>query len=78
MAFHVDSAEIPAGGVNHLTEWFGEPVAIDGYFLRPEDVVADLERAGLRVRAQVLRQPDPAYEYPSRRCYLLAEREVSD
>jgi SAM-dependent methyltransferase len=74
VAFHVDSADIAAGGVNHLTEWFGEPVALDGYFLPPDDVAADLERAGFGINAHILRRPDTAYEYPSRRCYLLAER----
>lgn len=78
VAFHVDSAEIPAGGVSHLSEWFGKPVSIDGYFLPPQDVVADVERAGLVVNAQTLRRPDPAYEYPSRRCYLLAERPAEE
>ena len=77
VALPVDSAELPAGSVNHLTEWSAEPVPIDGYFLRPEDVTAGLERAGLVIKAQTPRQPEPAHEYPSRRCYLFAERVVS-
>jgi len=39
--------------------------------------VADLDRGGFVVKAHVLRQPDLASGYPSRRCYLFAEREVS-
>ena len=77
VAFHVDSPEVAAGGVNHLTEWFGRPVALDGYFLRPEDVAGELEQAGFVVKATTLRVPDPAHEYPSRRCYLWSERRLS-
>ena len=74
IAFHVDSEEFAAGDVNHLTTWFGERVELDGYFLDPSDVVAQLEAAGFAVMAKVERQPAPEVEYPSRRCYLLAQR----
>jgi predicted methyltransferase len=74
VAFHVDSHEFAAGQVNHLTSWFGHRVELDGYFLDPGDVVAQLEAAGFALMAKVERQPDPQVEYPSRRCYLLAQR----
>jgi len=74
LAFHVSSAEFAAGEVNHLTSWFGESVQLDGYFLDPSDVVADLESAGFTVMAKLEREPSPDLEYPSRRCYLMVRR----
>lgn len=74
VAFHVDSPEFATGQVNHLTSWFGERVELDGYFLEPTDVAAQLEAGGFALMAKVERQPAPELEYPSRRCYLLAQR----
>ena len=74
VAFHVESAEVAAGEVKHVTTWFDRPVTIDGYFLDPGEVTAQLESVGLAVTATLDRQPDPDVEYPSRRCYLLAQR----
>ncbi|KUI28022.1 hypothetical protein AU196_05575 [Mycobacterium sp. IS-1742] len=74
LAFHVDSPEFAAGAVNHLTSWFGQRVELDGYFLEPDDVVAQLVAAGFTVRARLEREPLDGVEYPSRRCYLLAQR----
>jgi ubiquinone/menaquinone biosynthesis C-methylase UbiE len=74
IAFHIDSADFAAGQVNHITTWFGEPVQIDGYFLDPAVVTRDVEAAGFSVMATTIRQPRPDIEYPSRRCYLLAQR----
>lgn len=74
VAFHVDSPEFATGEVNHLTSLFGERVELDGYFLDPSDVVAQLEAAGFALMARMDRQPAAEGEYPSRRCYLLAQR----
>lgn len=74
VSFHVDSPDFSAGEVNHLSNWFGERVQLDGYFLDPDDVMATVQAAGFAVVAKVERQPDPVGEYPSRRCYLLAQR----
>ena len=74
VAFHVDSHELAAGQVNHLTSWFGQRVELDGYFLDPGSVVAQLEAADFTLMAKVERLPDAEMEYPSRRCYLLAQR----
>lgn len=52
----------------------GKPVDLDGYFLDPDSVAAELDAAGLATRAKLERQPYPGAEYPSRRCYLLAQR----
>lgn len=73
-AFHIDSPDFATGEVNHLTTWFGQAVELDGYFLEPSDVACHLEAAGFTVTATLVRSPQPGIEYPSRRCYLLAQR----
>jgi ubiquinone/menaquinone biosynthesis C-methylase UbiE len=74
VAFHVDSPQFRAGAVNHVTSWFGKSVELDGYFLDPDDVARELSAAGFTVTAQLQRQPITDVEYPSRRCYFLAQR----
>jgi ubiquinone/menaquinone biosynthesis C-methylase UbiE len=74
LAFHVDSLEFAVGAVNHLKSWFGQRVELDGYFLEPDDVVAQLVAAGFTLKARLERDPLDDVEYPSRRCYLLAQR----
>ena len=74
VAFHIDGPDFAAGEVNHLTTWFGQAVELDGYFLEPARVVGDIEAAGFTVSATLIRSPQPDVEYPSRRCYLLAQR----
>lgn len=73
-AFHINSFDFAAGEVNHLTHWFGERVELDGYFLEPGEVVGDVEATGFTVMSTLIRSPWPGIEYPSRRCYLLAQR----
>lgn len=73
LAFHIDSPDHTAGQINHAREWFGHRVEIDGYFLPPDTVTRQLQDAQLKVAAHLQRQPAGA-EYPSRRCYLLAQR----
>lgn len=74
VAFHVDSPEFAAGEINHLTQWFGHTVELDGYFLSPKDVADALAETGFTIMATIERQPIPDAEYPSRRCYILAQR----
>ena len=74
VAFHIDSPGFAAGAVNHLTTWFGKEVELDGYFLDPAAVTRDVEAAGFAACATLIRSPWPDIEYPSRRCYLLAQR----
>lgn len=74
VAFHIDSPEFTSGQITHLTSWFGKPVTLDGYFLDPAEVKADLQNQGFDIAAQLERRPYPKIEYPSRRCYLLAQR----
>jgi ubiquinone/menaquinone biosynthesis C-methylase UbiE len=73
-SFHIDSPDFAAGDVNHLTTWFGQAVELDGHFLQPADVARDVQAAGFTVNATIIRSPQPDIEYPSRRCYLLAQR----
>jgi SAM-dependent methyltransferase len=74
VAFHVDSPDFAVGDVNHLTEWFGETVDVDAFFLDPGAVAADVEAAGFTVMSTMVRRPLTDVEYPSRRCYLMAQR----
>ena len=74
MSFHVDGPDFATGEVNHLTEWFGERVDIDAFFLDPDDVTARRGGRGPRGDVDDVRRPLPGGEYPSRRCYLLAQR----
>ncbi|WP_309117975.1 methyltransferase domain-containing protein [Saccharothrix sp.] len=74
VAFHTDAPGFPSGTVNHLTTLFDAAVNLNFRFLNPADVIGDLETAGFTITATTIRQPVPAVEYPSRRCYLLAQR----
>jgi hypothetical protein len=47
---------------------------MDGYFLSARNVIAEAAATGFHVHARVDREPIPDVEYPSRRCYLLAQR----
>jgi SAM-dependent methyltransferase len=73
-AFHIDAPGFASGEVNHLTNWFGQPVDLDAYFLEPADVIRDLEAAGFTITSTLVRQPSSETEYPSRRCYVIAQR----
>jgi SAM-dependent methyltransferase len=73
-SFHIDSPDFAAGEVNHVTTWFDQAVKLDGHFLEPADVAHDVQAAGFTVTATIIRSPQPDIEYPSRRCYLLAQR----
>ena len=54
----------------------GHPVDMDGYFLDPSVVTADLVANGFRVQARLDREPIAGSEFASRRCYILARRTV--
>jgi SAM-dependent methyltransferase len=74
IAFHVsDPAHEPGDAIDE-DEFLGQRVRLTMHFLRPDDVAADLQASGFAETARVLREPDPAVEYPSRRCYLIARR----
>jgi SAM-dependent methyltransferase len=56
----------------HQTDWHGHPVSLDHYRRDPAAVAAALTRAGLAVRATLLREPEPMES--AARCYLLCRR----
>ena len=60
----------------HLTQALGQPVALDFRRRRPEWVAELLGRAGLEVRAQLLREPDDDGDFPERepQAFLLARK----
>ena len=74
VAFHIDGPGHDIGSVNHLSEWFGHVVDLDGFFLDPAAVCGEIQREGFDVSVRLERLPNPTVEYPSRRCYVLAQR----
>lgn len=68
MAFHIGDDAI------HLDEWWGQKVCIDFFFLRPEEVVEQLQAAGFGIEEIVEREPYPQVEHQSRRAYIFARR----
>jgi len=74
VSFHVEDDRHAAGDVNHLTEWFGRRVDLDGYFLSPNEIIRHLDAADFGVCARIDRAALPGLEYPSQRCYMLASR----
>ncbi|WP_461144034.1 class I SAM-dependent DNA methyltransferase [Salinifilum aidingensis] len=49
--------------VEHRTDVGGTPVSLDFHRLRPEGLTGLLERAGLDVRARLVREPDESGDY---------------
>lgn len=74
LAFHTADAAHQPGDTMAEDEFLGKRVDLTLHFHRPDDVAADLSAAGFAETARLLREPDPAVEYPSRRCYLVARR----
>lgn len=68
MAFHIGDEVI------HVPEFMGEKTPIDFIFFDPDDVIARVKKAGLRVAEVIIRYPYPEVEYPSKRAYLLARK----
>ena len=62
--------------VEHVAETRGHPVALDYHLRRPEWVAELLNRAGLVVRAQLLREPDDDGDFPEpeQQAFLLARK----
>jgi SAM-dependent methyltransferase len=62
--------------VRHLAGMAGHDVSLDFHRRRPEQVAEALSRAGLEVRARVLREPDDSGEFPehSQQAYVLSRR----
>jgi SAM-dependent methyltransferase len=65
-AFHVGEETL------QVEELWGHRISLDFRFLAPSRLRAQLQDAGFAVTESIEREPYPAAEYPSRRCYLLA------
>jgi hypothetical protein len=65
---------IDANHSPYFSSWFGRRVELDGYFLDTVDVSAGLTAAGFSLYSRIDRQPMGEVNYPSRRCYLMAQR----
>ncbi|MFL6076654.1 MAG: class I SAM-dependent methyltransferase [Mycobacteriales bacterium] len=72
ISFHLPAH--PGAAPIHLDEWFDQPVSLDGYWMRREDLLPPLAAAGLHEEAYLERQPSPGVEYPSTRGYLLLRK----
>ncbi len=68
IAFHVGAETV------HVDELFGHATSLDFVFHDPDAVSAALVEAGFAIEARLDREPYPAAEHASRRCYLLAHR----
>ena len=74
VSFHIRSEEVEAGETWHLTSWFGKSVDLDGHYLDPEVVMAELLRVGFDVGSVTTRMPHPGIEVQTERAYLLAQK----
>ena len=63
------------GGI-HADEWFGKPVSLDVTLFQPDEMERCLRDAGFRVEL-VRTRPPYDFEYPTTRCYALAQKEDS-
>ena len=60
----------------HITRSLGHEISLDMHRRQPEQLAGPLSRAGLTVRARLLREPDEDGEFPekSRQAFVLAQR----
>lgn len=66
LSFHLGSETL------HLDEWMGQPVNLDFYFFSRDEMESRLTKAGLIPKEMIERAPYEI-EFPSRRCYILAQ-----
>ncbi|MFE7446495.1 class I SAM-dependent methyltransferase [Streptomyces chartreusis] len=59
----------------HLSERFGQEIALDYHWRTPDHVIAHLLDAGLRLYARTVREPDGEEKRP--RAFLLAEKPLA-
>lgn len=59
--------------VRHVSDWWGHPVDVDGWYLPADRVAAEMEEASLTVDVRLERSNHPE-EVPTRRAYLIAHR----
>ena len=60
----------------HVTQAMGRPISLELHQRQPERVADLLERAGLNVRARLLREPDEEGDFPerTRQAFVLARK----
>jgi SAM-dependent methyltransferase len=58
----------------HLDEWWGQPVSLDTFFYRADEMQGYVQAAGFAVEEVIERPPYAQVEYPSHRVYLLARK----
>ncbi len=68
LAFHVGEE------TKHLEDWFGEPVSVDFFFFRSQEIKEHLLAAGFVIEDVIEREPYPDVEHPSRRAYIYARK----
>jgi hypothetical protein len=68
LAFHIGDETI------YLDEWWDQPVSVDFFFFRPDEMAGYLRAAGFEVEEIVEREPYPDVEHQSRRAYIFARR----
>ena len=68
VAFHVGEE------TRHLEDWFDQPVSVDFFFFRPQEIKERLLAAGFVIEDVIEREPYPDVEHPSRRAYLYARK----
>ncbi|HEX9108037.1 MAG TPA: methyltransferase domain-containing protein [Longimicrobiales bacterium] len=68
LAFHAGSEVV------HVDEFLGRSVSLDFAFFDPDDVAAELARAGFRDIEVQVRDPYVGFEHPCRRAYVKARR----
>ncbi len=59
LCVHISAADFPSGSVRHLDQWWGEAVALNGYFIADDEVAAGLAAAGFEVDVRLTRGPAP-------------------
>lgn len=71
LSFHIGDEIV------HPDELLGQPVSMDFFFFRPEDIRGSLESAGFRIEEVIEREPyAPEVEYQSRRAYVFARKPI--
>jgi SAM-dependent methyltransferase len=68
LAFHCGDETI------HLDEWWGQPVSLDTFFFRADEMQGYMETAGFVIEEVIARPPYPQVEYPSQRVYMFARK----
>jgi SAM-dependent methyltransferase len=58
--------------VNHLEEWWGRPVSIDGFFFERDEMEGYLRDAGFTIEETIERSPYAEVEVQTQRIYIFA------